>query len=149
MATNTDTLKEVMTYRTLFIIKPDAIQRNLIGKILSLIEENQFKVHNITMLVPQKSTIELHYKEHYNKAFYNDLVASMLTYTPIVVGTLSLRKKPKHVVKAFRDLMGHYDNPAPDTLRYHFMVDPMKNAIHGSSDDDAARREMCIWSKWL
>jgi len=138
-----------MLPQTFFIIKPDAIQRSLSGKIISLIEEKGFTVTNLSMLIPQFSLLESHYGEHKGKDFYENLIASMYTHTPIIIGTLTMKKKPNHVFSAFRTLMGNYSEPAPDTIRYLYMVDSMKNAIHGSADEIAARREISLWYKWF
>ena len=138
-----------MLPQTFFIIKPDAVQRNLSGKILSLIEENGFTVTNLSMLTPQLSLIEAHYSEHNGKNFYKSLIGSMYTHTPIIVGTLTMKKKPKHVFPAFRKFMGHYQEPTAGTIRHLYMIDSMKNSIHGSADEIAARKEIDLWYKWF
>lgn len=138
-----------MLPETLFIIKPDAMQQHKGGLILAMIEANEFTMTKLALMIPQRSLIEKHYEEHQGKPFYDDLIKSMYTQTPIIAGTLVMKKKPNHVHAAFRKLVGHYNDPAPNTIRYLYMTDSMRNAIHGSADEIDARREIALWYKWL
>jgi nucleoside-diphosphate kinase len=125
--------------RTLSIIKPDAVSKNVIGKILSRFETNGLKVAAMQMKLLSKPEAEGFYAEHKERPFFNDLVAFM-TSGPIVVQIL----EGENAVNRNRELMGA-TNPqeaAEGTIRRDFASSIDANAVHGSDSTASAIREI-------
>jgi nucleoside-diphosphate kinase len=128
--------------RTLSIIKPDAVSKNLIGKILSRFETNGLKVVTMQMKSLSKSEAEGFYAEHRERLFFNGLVAFM-TSGPVVVQVL----EGENAVDKNRELMG-VTNPqeaAEGTIRHDFASDIDANAVHGSDSTTSAAREIAYF----
>lgn len=128
--------------RSLVIIKPDAVERNLIGEILKIYESNNLKVCDFKMLTATKNLAEKHYSEHYGKPYFNDLI-SYLTRSPIVVIVL----EGENVISKVRELNGATKNPAKGTIRNLFALSTTENSVHASDSVDSANREISIWFK--
>ncbi len=129
---------------TFAIIKPEAIKKKLIGKITTIIEENQFEIQGITIIQMTLEKSKLFYKMHEDRPFYNDLCTYMCS-GKIVAMVL----KKTNAVENFRRLIGA-TNPkeaAKDTIRYQFGTSIEENAIHGSDSDDNANREIAFFFK--
>jgi nucleoside-diphosphate kinase len=125
--------------RTLSIIKPDAVSKNVIGKILSRFETNGLKVAEMQMKLLSKPEAEGFYAEHKGRPFFNDLVTFM-TSGPVVVQIL----EGENAVNKNRELMGA-TNPkeaAKDTIRRDFASSIDANAVHGSDSTASAIREI-------
>lgn len=130
--------------RTYAMIKPDGVQRNLVGEIVRRIEAKGYKIVAMKMLQLTKEMAEEHYREHVGKPFYPGLV-SYITSGPVVAMVL----EGKNVVKGMRTLMGA-TNPAdalPGTIRGDFGLDVGRNVIHGADSVESAAREMAIYFK--
>lgn len=128
--------------KTFAIIKPDAVQRNLIGAILNRIEQAGFRVAASKMLKLNQAQAEGFYAEHVGKPFFTDLVSYMIS-TPIVV--LVLEKE--NAVKDYRTLIGT-TNPeiaAPGTIRHDFAETHRRNSVHGSDSIESAQREIAYF----
>ena len=129
---------------TFAIIKPEAVKKNLIGKITTIIEKNQFEICGITMIQMTLEKAKLFYKMHEDRPFYNDLCTYMCS-GKIVAMVL----KKTNAVENFRKLIGT-TNPkdaAKNTIRYQFGTSIEENAIHGSDSDDNANREKAFFFK--
>jgi len=125
--------------RTLSIIKPDAVERNLENEIKKMFIENGFKIIKEKKIQIEKSEAETFYKVHETKPFYNDLCA-YLSSGPIVVMIL----EKENAVLANRDLMGA-TNPkdAKDgTIRKKYGISIDKNSVHGSDSVENAKIEI-------
>ncbi len=125
--------------RTLSIIKPDAVSKNVIGKILSRFETNGLKVAEMQMKLLSKPEAEGFYAEHKGRPFFNDLVTFM-TSGPVVVQIL----EGENAVNKNRELMGS-TNPkeaAKGTIRRDFASSIDANAVHGSDSTASAIREI-------
>ncbi len=125
--------------QTLGIIKPDAVKKNLIGKIISIIEEKGFKMRAMKMLKLREEDAKNFYFVHREKPFYNDLVKFM-TSGPVVV--LLLEKE--NAIADWRKTMGA-TNPAEaeeGTIRKLFAESIQNNAVHGSDSPDNAEIEI-------
>ena len=125
--------------KTLAIIKPDAVERNLIGKILERIESNGFKIAGMKMTTLSQTEAEGFYHVHKNRPFYEDLTQYMSS-GPIVLLTLA----KDNAITSWRDLMGA-TNPkdaALGTIRRDFALDIEKNSAHGSDALEAAAFEI-------
>ena len=125
--------------QTLSIIKPDAVERNLVSEIKRMFTSNGFKILKEKKIQIEKSEAEKFYKVHETKPFYNDL-CDYLSSGPIVVMVL----QKDSAVKENRELMGA-TNPkdANDgTIRKKYGISIDKNSVHGSDSIDNAKIEI-------
>ena len=130
--------------KTLSIIKPDAVERNLEGEIKEMFKSNGFQILKEKKIQIEKSEAEKFYKVHETKPFYNDL-CDYLSSGPIVVMIL----QKENAVKANRELMGA-TNPkdAEDgTIRKKYGISIDKNSVHGSDSIDNAKMEIDFFFK--
>jgi len=128
--------------RTFIAVKPDGVQRNLVGEILGRFEKKGFQLIGLKMLVPSKDLAEKHYDEHKARPFFHGLV-SFLTSGPLV----AMVWQGKGVVASSRLMIGA-TNPltsTPGTIRGDFAVDIGRNLIHGSDSVESANREIALW----
>ncbi len=125
--------------RTFAIIKPDAVERNLIGKILEKVEDAGFRIVGMKKIQLSKSEAEGFYYVHKERPFFNDLCAFM-SRSPVVVMTL---ERADAILK-WRELMGA-TNPAnaeAGTIRKEFGVSIEENTVHGSDAPETAAFEI-------
>ena len=128
--------------KTFFIIKPDGVQRNLVGEIISRVEAKGFSITKITMMTISKELAEKHYGEHKDKPFFGDLV-SFITSGPVV----AMQVEGENVVLQIRNLMGA-TNPSestPGSIRGDLATELDKNVVHGSDSDESAERELSLF----
>ncbi len=128
--------------RTLSIIKPDAVAKNIIGKIYSRFETNGLQIVGAKMLHLSQEQAEGFYAEHKERGFFQDLVAFM-TSGPVVVSVL----EGEGAIAKNRELMGA-TNPqeaAPGTIRADFAKSIDANAVHGSDSPASAEREVAYF----
>ena len=124
---------------TLSIIKPDAVSKNVLGKILDRFESSGLKIVAIKMLHLDQDMAEGFYAEHKGKPFFDKLITFM-TSGPVIVQVLS----GENAIKANRELMGN-TNPeeaASGTIRSDFAESIDANAVHGSDSSESAEREI-------
>ncbi|WP_011608543.1 nucleoside-diphosphate kinase [Histophilus somni] len=128
--------------QTLAIIKPDAVERNLIGNIISRLEDKGFQIIAMKMLHLNQEQAEGFYTEHSDKAFFAELIRYM-TSAPIVV--LVLQKE--NAVKDYRTFMGTTNPEIAEngTLRYEFAINQTQNSVHGSDSLENAQREIAYF----
>lgn len=130
------------TERTLSIIKPDAVAKNVIGEIYSRFEKAGLSIVASRMMHLSKEQAEGFYAEHKERPFFNDLV-SFMTSGPVMVQVL----EGENAVLANRDLMGA-TNPAEaaaGTIRADFAQSIDENAVHGSDSVESAAREVAYF----
>ena len=130
--------------RTLSIIKPDAVAKNVIGQIISRFENDGLKVVAAKMVQLTDDTAGGFYAEHKARPFFKDLV-SFMTSGPVVVQVL----EGENAIARNRDLMGA-TNPAqaaPGTIRADFAKSIDANAVHGSDSVASAQREISYFFK--
>ncbi len=128
--------------KTFFMIKPDGVQRNLVGEIISRVEAKGFSITKIKMMTISKELAEQHYGEHKDKPFFNDLV-SFITSGPVV----AMQVEGENVVLQIRNLMGA-TNPSestPGSIRGDLATELDKNVVHGSDSDESAERELSLF----
>ena len=127
--------------RTLALIKPDAVDRNIIGEIIALIEQKGFTIRDMKFMKMSQSIAEKFYEAHKEKSFYDKLVTYMTSGNIIA---LILEKD--NAVKLFRDLIGSTDPQLAEegTIRKLYAIDKSFNSIHGSDSDANAEREISI-----
>lgn len=126
---------------TLALIKPDAVQRNLIGNIITLIEKNDFVIKDIKLMKMSKKIAQEFYSCHKEKSFYGNLITYM---TSGEIVALILEKH--NAVTSYRDLIGSTDpkNAKDGTIRQLYALDKSHNSVHGSDSDENASREITI-----
>lgn len=124
---------------TLSIIKPDAVAKNIIGKIYSCFEQANLKIVAMKMQRLNAEQAAHFYAEHQHRVFYADLI-NFMTSGPIVVQVLA----GEQAINRYRELMGATDPKLalPGTLRAHFADSINANAVHGSDGVAAAQREI-------
>ncbi len=130
--------------KTFIMIKPDGVQRNLVGEIISRFEKKGLKLVAMKMLYISRSMAEEHYQEHVGKSFFEELV-SFITSGPVV----AMVWEGLEVIPLAREMMGK-TNPsvaAPGTIRGDYAIFTGNNVIHGSDSPQSAEREINIFFK--
>lgn len=128
--------------RTLVLCKPDAIQRGLVGRILSRFEQKSLKIAGMKMLRIDRELASRHYAEHVEKPFYEELV-TFITSSPVV----ALAVEGDNAVEVVRNLMG-VTNPqkaGSGTIRGDFGLNLTMNLVHGSDSLASAQRELALF----
>ena len=128
--------------RTLSLIKPDAVSKNVIGEIYSRFEKAGLKIVGARMMHLDRAQAERFYEVHKERPFFNDLVEFMIS-GPVMVQVL----EGEDAIAKNRDIMGA-TNPseaAPGTIRADYAVSIDENAVHGSDAADTAEREIAFF----
>lgn len=129
--------------RTLVLLKPDAVERNLVGQILARFEAKGLVIAAMDLRLLDEATLAEHYAEHTGKPFYGELTAFM-SRSPVVALVL---QGPDDTWEIVRTLMGP-TNPAtaaPGTIRGDFGTIVTENLVHGSDSAESAAREIAIF----
>jgi len=129
--------------RTLVICKPDAVERGLVGEIVSRFENKGLSLIAAELRSLDEETLSVHYEEHVEKSFYGDLVAFM-SRSPAMVMVV---EGPEDTYAVVRSMMGA-TNPresAPGTIRGDYGLIVTENLVHGSDSLEAAEREIGIF----
>ena len=129
--------------RTLVICKPDAVERGLVGEIISRFERRGLTIAAAELRLLDVDTLARHYEEHAGKGFYDDLVA-LMSRSPAMVLVIEGVEDTFAVVRA---MMGA-TNPreaAPGTIRGDFGLLVTENLVHGSDSNESAEREIGIF----
>ncbi|KAH0572824.1 Nucleoside diphosphate kinase [Spironucleus salmonicida] len=130
--------------RSYLMVKPDGVQRGLVGEIISRFEKRGFKLIAMKVLTPSKDLAETHYDEHRQRPFFPALV-NFLTSGPVC----AMVWEGNDVIKIARTMMGVTKpaESAPGTIRGDFGIDCGRNVIHGSANPEDAAREVALWFK--
>jgi nucleoside-diphosphate kinase len=131
-----------MAERTLVLIKPDAVERQLAGEILARFERRGLRLRAAKLVVVSRELAEEHYVEHREKPFFGELVA-FITSAP----TLALVVEGESAIPVVRTTMGG-TNPAeaaPGTIRGDLALAMPNNLVHGSDSPESAAREIALW----
>jgi nucleoside-diphosphate kinase len=128
-----------MKQRTLSIIKPDGVSRNLMGEVIKRLEEAGLKIIAMKMIRMNKEQAMGFYKVHEGKPFY-DSVTDFMSSGPCVVMVL----EGENGIERYRTLMGatNYQEAEEGTIRREFATDIEKNVVHGSDSEETARFEI-------
>jgi len=128
--------------RTLSIIKPDGLEKGIIGKVLTRFEENGLKPVAMRMQFLSRKEAEGFYAVHKERPFFKDLV-SFMTSGPVVLMVL----EGENAIAKNREVMGATNpaNAAPGTIRKDFATDVEKNTVHGSDSEETARTEIAYF----
>lgn len=132
-----------MSNRTLILLKPDAVERQLIGSIVSRFETKGLKIVAMELRTLDAATLERHYEEHKGKGFYPELV-SFMSRGPVVAMVV---EGPEDTWEILRNMMGATNprNAAPGTIRGDYGTLFTENLIHGSDSAASAAREIGIF----
>ena len=127
---------------TLLIVKPDAVQRGLIGEVLSRVEAAGLRIEAMRMMEIDLELAERHYAEHSEKPFFGELV-EFITSGPVVVA----RVRGDDAILVLRKLMGATDPAKADkgTIRGDFGTKITHNLVHGSDAVESAKRELALF----
>jgi nucleoside-diphosphate kinase len=128
--------------QTFLMVKPDGVERGLIGEIIGRIERKGFIIREMKMMNVTEELAKAHYEEHAEKPFFGELV-TFLTSGPVV----ALRVEGADVVAVSRLLIGKTKplEAAPGTIRGDFANTMSENVIHGSDSIESAERELGLW----
>ena len=130
--------------RTLAIIKPDSVKKNVIGKIIDRIESEGFRLVEMRLVHLMADEAMEFYAVHRQRPFYKDLVAFMSSGDSVV-----LLLERENAIALWRDVMGSTDpgKAAPGTIRRMFGFSIERNAVHGSDARDTAATEIAFFFK--
>jgi nucleoside-diphosphate kinase len=129
--------------RTLLICKPDAVERGLVGEILSRLERRGLRLVAAELRYIDVATAERHYAEHVGKPFYDSLIAHITRSAALVAVVAG----PPGTWKVVRQVMGA-TNPAeaaPGTIRGDLALSMTENLVHGSDSAESAEREIALF----
>ncbi|MBC7109906.1 MAG: nucleoside-diphosphate kinase [Archaeoglobi archaeon] len=128
--------------RTFLMIKPDGVQRGLIGEIIKRIECKGLKIVAMKMMRVSRELAEKHYEEHRGKPFYESLV-SYITSSPVVAMVL----EGKNAVQVVRRMIGATDpfEASPGTIRGDFGMEIGRNVVHAADSHKSAEREISLY----
>ncbi len=128
--------------RTFLAIKPDGVQRGLVGEILNRFECKGFKLVALKQLIPSRELAEKHYGVHRDRPFFNGLV-DFITSGPVV----AMVWEGEGVIASARKMIGSTKplDADPGTIRGDLAIDIGRNVIHGSDGSDTAKFEIALW----
>ena len=131
-----------MLERTLVLLKPDAVQRGLIGEILTRFERKGLRIVGLKLRRFEKALVEQHYAVHRERPFYPKLVQFM-TSGPVV----AIAIEGKDAIEVVRKLMGKTNSrqAEPGTIRGDLGMSFSNNLVHGSDGPDSARTELALF----
>ena len=134
------------TEKTLILVKPDGVRRQLIGEVINRVEAKGYLITSLRMMQADRALLERHYEEHKGKPFFEPLVEFMMS-GPIV----AMVAEGNRVIEGFRSLAGVTDPTvaAPGTIRGDLARDQgtqvVQNIVHGSDSPESAAREIEIF----
>ncbi len=125
--------------KTLLMVKPDGVQRGLIGEVIKRFEQKGFQMIAAKMLIMTKDQAEFHYAEHKEKSFFSELV-EFITSGPV----FAMVWQGDQIITLSRLVIGKTNvlDSAPGTLRGDFALHTNRNLIHGSDSVESAEREI-------
>jgi nucleoside-diphosphate kinase len=131
-----------LSERSLVLVKPDGVQRGLIGEVVSRIERKGLRIVAMDLRNLDVTTAKIHYEEHTGKPFFGSLV-DFITSGPLV----ALVVEGPRAIEAFRALAGSTDpvRALPGTIRGDYSLIVQSNIVHGSDSPDSAAREIKIF----
>jgi nucleoside-diphosphate kinase len=129
--------------RTLVLVKPDGVQRGLVGEVISRIERKGLRLAAMELRSVERPLAEQHYAEHDGKPFFGDLL-EFITSGDVVAMVV----EGPRAITAFRQLAGGTDpveKATPGSLRGDFALETQFNLVHGSDSPESAAREIKLW----
>lgn len=127
---------------TLVLIKPDGVQRRIVGDVLSRIEHKGLALVAMKMVKASEEIARAHYEPHADKPFFPGLIR-FVTSSPLV----ALAVRGESAIEVVRTLMGATDSrkAAPGTIRGDYGTSISANLVHGSDSEESAHRELALW----
>ncbi len=132
-----------MPERTLLLIKPDGVERRLIGEIIGRVERKGLTIAALELRTVSDEVARSHYAEHEGKPFFESLV-EFITSSPLVAAVI----EGPRAIAAIRQLAGGTDpveKALPGTIRGDFGLETQFNLVHGSDSPESAEREIALW----
>lgn len=132
-----------VTERTLVLIKPDGVQRRLVGEVLRRIEDKGLEIAALELRRVSDEVARHHYAEHEDKPFFSALL-EFITSGPVVAAVV----EGSRAIAAFRQLAGGtdpVDKATAGTIRGDFGLETQFNLVHGSDSAESAQREIALW----
>ena len=128
--------------RTLVLVKPDGVQRGLIGEVISRLERRGLKLVGMKLMLVDDALARQHYGEHVDRPFFPGLV-EFITSGPVV----AMAWEAENAVEAVRNTMGQTNPTAspPGTIRGDLALDIGRNLVHGSDSPESALRELALF----
>jgi nucleoside-diphosphate kinase len=129
--------------RTLLLIKPDGVERRLVGEILGRVERKGLTIAELELRTVSEKLARSHYAEHDGKPFFGSLV-EFITSSPLVAAII----EGPRAIAAIRQLAGGTDpveKAQPGTIRGDFGLETQYNLVHGSDSPESAEREIALW----
>lgn len=128
--------------KTLVLIKPDAVEKNIIGKILTFYEDAGLKIIEMRMEKITRELAQIHYAEHEGKDFYDSLI-DFITRSPLCALVL----EGNNCIDKVREINGATNpkNQKPGTIRAEYATGMTENCVHASDSVESAKRELEIW----
>src|SRR5262245_33324856 len=128
--------------QTLILLKPDGVQRRLLGEVIGRFERKGLRLAGLKLLAPSRELAEKHYEVHKGKPFYESLL-KFLTSGP----TVAMVWEGREAVAVARTMMGATDGTKamPATIRGDYALSVQNNLVHGSDSPDNARIEIALW----
>lgn len=133
-----------MTERTLVLLKPDAVQRQLVGPLLGRFEARGLKIVGLKLVAVSRELAERHYAVHREKPFFGGLVA-FITSSPLVAVAL----EGPNAIALVRAMVGatRPHEAAPGTIRGDLAIETAQNLVHASDGPETATAELALWFK--
>ena len=131
-----------MTERTLVLIKPDGVQRLLVGRLIERYEQRGLRLVGLKLMLADRATAEAHYAEHQTKPFFGGLV-DFITSSPLI----ALAFDGQNAIAVCRAINGatRPHEAAPGSIRGDFALETGQNLVHASDTPESATRELGLW----
>ncbi|CAM9644487.1 unnamed protein product [Ectocarpus fasciculatus] len=128
--------------RTYIMVKPDGVQRGLVGEIIKRFEQKGFKMVGLKLFTPTRELLEAHYEDLSSKGFFAGLI-NYMNSGPVCC----MAWEGQNAVKTGRVMLGATkpSDSAPGTIRGDFAIDVGRNICHGSDSVESAEREIAMW----
>ena len=130
-----------MVEKSMVLIKPDGVEREIIGNIISVYEDNALKVENLKLMKATREIAEKHYSQHKDKPFFEELIA-FITRGPLVAMIL----EGEDAVSRIRAINGatNPDEAAEGTIRHRYGRSKTENIVHASDSVEKAKEEIAL-----
>jgi len=127
---------------TFLMVKPDGVQRGLVGEVISRLEDRGLRITALKMMTLDRETAEEHYAEHQGKDFYSPLL-DYITSGPVV----AMAVEGRSVISMVRTMVGKTDpqEASPGTIRGDYGIDIGRNIVHAADSEESAERELDIF----
>lgn len=131
-----------MIEKSMVLIKPDGVERNIIGNIISVYEDNGLKVVDLKLMQASREIAEKHYSQHAGKGFYEELI-EFITRSPLCAMIL----EGEDVVNKVREINGatNPEEAGDGTIRHRYGRSKTENVVHASDSKEKAKEEIALW----